>query len=165
MAHQFCIAVFFSFFILTGCNNDGLFGHSKTKEEAKANGSTIIEYVPNKSKFLLLDGTKMQIDTTWTEMNFTYKDGKRIIDTGYGYHFSISVKNSNLENFTFTFGLLDTLNRAFTNAGPDKEGLTQLCPKHLHDKMEVVLEQKNPDTSFGWLKPIITDTIVFTKVK
>ncbi|MDH7463881.1 hypothetical protein QEG73_21445 [Chitinophagaceae bacterium 26-R-25] len=165
MANRFYIVVLFSFSILMGCSNDGLFGHSKTKEEAKANGSMVIEYVPDKGDFILLDGTKMQIDTAWTEMSFTYKEGKRIIDTTYGYHFSIPVRNDSLEKFTFTFGLLDTANRVFTNPGPGKEGLTQLCPRYLYDKMEVVLEQKNPDTSFGWLKPIITDTIIFKKLK
>ena len=165
MAHRFCMAVFFSIFVLAGCSNDGLFGHSTTKEEAKANGSLVKEYVPNKSNFFLLDGTKMQMDTAWTEMSFTYKDGKRILDTTYGYNFSIPVKNGNLKKFTFTFRLLDTTSRAFTNPGPDDDGLTQLFPKHLHNTMEVVLAQKNPDTSFGWLKPIITDTIVFTKIK
>lgn len=163
MAHRFCIAVSFSLFVLTGCNNDGLFGHSKTKEEAKANGSTITEYIPNKSSFLLLDGTKMQMDNAWTEMSFTYKDGKRILDTTYGYHFSIPFKKEVAGNFTFSLSLVDTTNRMFTNGM--SENIAQLCPKHLYDKMEVILEQKNPDTSFGWLKPIITDTLVFTKVK
>ncbi len=165
MPNQFYIAIFFSLLLFTGCNNDGLFGHSKTKEEAKANGSTIKEYVANKNNFLLLDGTKIQLDTAWTESSFTYKDGKRILDTTYGYHFSIPVKNSNLEKFTFTFGLSDTSNRVFTNAGPGKDGLTQLCPRYLYDKIEVLLEQKNPDTALGWLKPIITDTIVFKKIR
>ena len=43
MPNQFYIAIFFSLLLFTGCNNDGLFGHSKTKEEAKANGSTILK--------------------------------------------------------------------------------------------------------------------------
>lgn len=158
--------ILFSCLAILGCDNgNGLFGHSQTKEEAKANGSTVLEYVPDKTNFNLLDGTMMQVDTAWTEISFTYKDGKKIFDSSYGYHFSIPVNNNNLENFSFTFGLLDTSNRAFTNPGPGKEGLCQLCPKNLYDKMQVILEQKNPDTSKGWTKPIISDTIVFTKVK
>lgn len=153
-------------FTLVACgNNDGLFGHSKTREEARANGSTVFEYEPDKKHFLLLDATVMEIGTAWTEMSFTYKNGKREIDTAYGYHFSVPSTNDNLKNFTFTFDLLDKANRVFTNAGPGEDGLTQLCPAHLYDTMRVLLEQKNPDTLLGWSKPIITDTIVFTRIK
>lgn len=162
MTNRFYIVVL-AFVILTGCNNDGLFGHSKNKEEAKANGSTVKEYVPSKSDFLLLDGTKMQIDTAWTEISFTYKEGKRILDTIYGYYFSIPFKKEVAGSFTFSLSLVDTTNRMFTNGMG--EDIVQLSPKHLYDKMKVLLEQKNPDTSFGWLKPIITDTIVFTKIR
>jgi len=152
--------------LLLGCDNsDGLFGHSKSKGEAKANGSTILEYLPNKSTFKLLDGTEMKVDTAWTEISFTYKNGKRILDSSYGYHFSIPARNDSLQNFTFNFALLDKKNQMFTNAGPGEDGLSQLCPKVLFDDMKVILEQKNPDTSKGWMNPIITDTIIFTKIK
>ena len=151
-------------FALFSCGNDGLFGHSSTKEEARATGSDVVEYLPNRSKFLLLDGTSMQIDTAWTEVSFTFKDGKRIMDANFGYHFSIPADNSNLKQHTFLFKLLDTTNRVFTNAGADKNGLTQLYPRLLYDTMLVKLEQRNPDTSFGWLRPIVTDTIVFTRI-
>lgn len=155
----FLISIFF-----TSCDNqNGLFGHSKTKEEAKANGSIVLEYAPDKTDFNLLDGTKLKIDTAWTEMSFTNKDGKRIIDTAYGYHFSIPLKKDNTGNFTFSFSLADTTNRVFTN-GMD-ENMAQLCPRNLYDKMEILLEQKDRDTSKGWTHPIITDTIEFTKIK
>ena len=153
-------------FILSSCDNsDGLFGHSKSKEEARANGSAILEYLPNKSTFKLLDGTEMKIDTAWTEISYTYKNGNRILDSSYGFHFSIPVKNDSLENFTFTFNLLDKKNQMFTNPGPGKEGLCQLCPKNLYDNMKVVLEQKDRDTSKGWLNPIFTDTIIFSRIR
>ncbi|MBL7740486.1 MAG: hypothetical protein JNK14_14810 [Chitinophagaceae bacterium] len=152
--------------VVSSCDNtDGLFGHSKSKQEAKANGSSIAEYFPNKSTFKLLDGTEMKIDTAWTEVSFTYKNGNRILDSSYGYHFSIPVENDSLENFTFTLSLADKTNQMFTNPGPGKEGLCQLCPKSLFDNMKVLLEQKNTDTSKGWLNPIITDTIIFIRIK
>ncbi|MFZ4770590.1 MAG: hypothetical protein ACOYLO_10460 [Ferruginibacter sp.] len=160
----YILIVFLASVLFTSCDNqNGLFGHSKTKEEAKANGSRVLEYVPDKTNFNLLDGTKMLIDTAWTEMSFTNKDGKRIIDTTYGYHFSIPFKKEIAGSFTFSFSLADTTNRVFTN-GMD-ENLAQLCPKNLYDKMEILLEQKDTDTSKGWTHPIITDTIVFSKIK
>ena len=149
---------------MTGCNNgNGLFGHSQTKKEAKANGSTVVEYVPDKTMFDLLDGTKMQIDTAWTEISFTYRNGKRILDSTYGFHFSIPFKKEIAGSFAFSFSLADTTNRVFTN-GID-ENLAQLCPRNLYEKMQVLLEQKNTDTSKGWMNPIITDTIIFRKLK
>lgn len=151
--------------IYMSCNNDGLFGRSKNKEESNANGSLVKEYIPDTKKIVLLDGTSMYIDTAWAEVSYTYHGGKRVLDTAYGYNFSIPVKNDNIKRFTFTFSLLDTTNRVFTNPGPDKDGLTQLCPRYLHDKMEILLKQKNPDTTYGWLKPIVTDTIIFSIIK
>lgn len=156
--------IFFSCFAILGCDGDnGLFGHSETKEEAKANGSTVLEYVPDRKNFNLLDGTKMQIDTAWTEISFTYHNGKRVLDSTYGFLFSIPFEKHAGDSFTFSFGLADTTNRVFTNG--IGENLCQLCPKHLFDKMQVLLEQKDPDTTKGWTHPIITDTITFTKIK
>lgn len=153
-----------SFLIIMGCDNgNGLFGGSETKEEAKANGSSVIEYIPDKTSFDLLDGTKMQVDTAWTEMSFTYHNGKRIHDSTYGFHFSIPFKKQVAGSFTFSFSLVDTTNRVFTNG--TGENLSQLCPRHLYDNMQILLEQKSTDTSKGWMQPIITDTITFTRIR
>jgi hypothetical protein len=147
-----------------GCDNgNGLFGHSKTKAEAKASGSNVVEYVPDKTKFNLLDRTTMQIDTAWTEVSFTYKDGKRIHDSAYGYNFAVPYKRADPESFSFNFGLADTTNRVFTNAR--EENACQLYPRYLYDTIRVLLKQKSIDTSKGWMEPIITDTITFTKIK
>jgi len=153
-------------FIFLSCqNSDGLFEHSKSKEEAKANGSEVIEYLPNKSNFKLLDGTDMRIDTAWTEVSFAYKNGDRILDSSTGYTFSIPVKNNSIDKFTFTFSLVDKANQMFTNPGPSQDGLCQLHPKILFADIKVVLEQKDIDTSKGWLNPIITDTITFKRIE
>ena len=158
------LLIIFSFLTMAGCDNgNGLFGHSKTKEEAKGNGSTIVEYVPDKKNFNLLDGTKMQIDTAWTEISFTYKNGDKVFDSAYGYNFAVPYKREDPESFSFTFSLADTANRVFTN-GREKNAC-QLHPRTLYDKMQVLLEQKDTDTSKGWMHPIITDTITFTRIK
>jgi hypothetical protein len=158
------ILMFFSFMTMIGCDNgNGLFGNSETKEEAKANGSPIVEYLPNKTEFDLIDGTKMKIDTAWTEVSFTYHNGKRILDSTYGFLFSIPFKKQVPKSFTFAFSLADTTNRMFTNG--TGENISQLCPIHLFDKMQVLLEQKDTDTLIGWKHSIITDTITFTRLK
>jgi hypothetical protein len=150
---------------LSGCDSvDGLFGHSRSKEEAKANGSTVVQYVPNKVRFELLDGTEMNIDTAWTEISFTYRNGERVLDSSDGFVFAIPVQNDSLRNFTFTFGLLNVSNQMFTNPGPESDGFCRLRPKQLYDEMHIILEHKNQDRTKGWKNPFITDTITFTKL-
>ena len=153
-------------FLLTSCDffhkDNGLFGHSKSRQEALKNGSPIYSYVADKNKFKLLDGTTMTTDTAWTEVSFTYSNGERVLDSSYGFHFSIPFRQADPDNFSFSFSLLDTTNRMFTN-GMDSN-LTQLCPKRLYDEMRIVLEQKDPDTSKGWTNPIVTDTIIYRRI-
>jgi hypothetical protein len=154
------------FIIPFGCDNsNGLFGRSDTKEEARSRGSNVTEYLPDKTNVILLTGKKMRIDTAWAEISFTYKEGKKISDSTYGYNFTIPFTEEvhTKYNFPFSFGLADSSNRMFTNGMGLKE--CQLRPIYLFDTMKVLLEQKNPDTSLGWLKPIITDTITFVKIK
>jgi len=166
MKKYFLPLLFFSLTFLIGCNlfhkNDGLFGHSETRQEALANGSPIVSYVPDKNRFQLVDGTTLTTDTAWTEVSFTYKNGERVLDSTYGFHFSIPFKKEDPKSFTFTFSLLDTTNRVFTNG--IGEDLCQLCPLRLYDEMKVILEQKDTDTSKGWTNPIFTDTITYRRI-
>ena len=141
---------------------DGLFGQSKTREEARKNGSDVFLFLPDKNTFHLIDGTVLTLDTAWTEVSFSFKNGKRDLDSSYGFHFSIPFKKETPNTFTFHFSLLDTTNRMFTN-GMD-ENLSQLCPKKIYDEMKIVLDQKDPDTSKGWTNPIVTDTIIFRRI-
>jgi hypothetical protein len=154
------------FLLLTSCNfyskTNGLFGKSITKEEAIKNGSEVYQFIANKKEFNLLDGSKITIDTVWTEISFTYENNKRIYDSSYGFLFSIPFKKSVAETFTFNFCLLDTTNRMFTNG--ITENLCQLCPIKIKDEMKILLEQKDTDTSKGWMNPIVTDTIIFTRI-
>lgn len=143
--------------------NNGLFGYSETKEEAKDSNPQVLEYLPNKKLFHLLDGTDMNVDTAWTEPSFTYHNGKRVYDGRYGYNFSIPYKIKDPNKFTFVLSLADTTNQMFTNGMGANN--CQLAPKQLYDTMKVLLEQKDTDTSKGWLNPIITDTITFTRLK
>lgn len=142
---------------------EGRFGHSETKEEAAANGSPVLRYVPNKYSFSLLDGTTILIDTAWTEVSFSYHNGKRVVDSSNGYHFSIPFIKKVPGSFTFTFSLSDEGNQVFTNG--IGETLVQICPKTLYKEIKVLLEQKDPDTSKGWTNPIILDTITFRQLQ
>lgn len=164
---QFNLFIILVIAIVSSCNffykNNGFFGHSQTKDEALKNGSTVFEYIPNKKRFILLDGTTLIIDNAWTEISFIFKNNKRIYNSENGYHFSIPIKKEIPESFTFTLSLADKLNQSFTNGADEK--LIQLCPTNLYDKMDVILEQKDPDTNKGWTNPIVTDTITFTRLR
>ena len=49
------IFILFSFIAILGCDNgNGLFGRSENKGEAKANGSTVFEYLPDKKNLPFL---------------------------------------------------------------------------------------------------------------
>ena len=152
--------------LLTSCDffnkDNGLFGDSKTRQEALKNGSPIYSYVADKNSFQLLDGTTLRTDTAWTELSFTYKNGQRVLDSSYGFHFSIPFKKAVPNTFTFTFSLLDTTNQIFTNG--IGEDLYQLCPLRLRDEMKIILKQKDTDTSKGWTNPIVSDTITYRRL-
>jgi hypothetical protein len=152
---------------MTSCDfvykDNGRFGSSISRQEALKYGSTSFLYKPNKTTFHLLDSSLMTIDTAWTEVMFSYKNGKRLLDSTYGFHFSIPYKIPDPNTFTFTFSLLDTTNRMFTNGR--EENICRLCPIKLLDEMRVILEQKDTDTSKGWTNPIVTDTIIFRRLK
>jgi hypothetical protein len=152
---------------ISGCDfiykNNGTFGSSHTKEDAINNGEEILQYLPNKNTFELIDSTTLQIDTAWTEMSFTYKNGERIYDFRFGYIFNVPFQKEVPNSFTFSFELLDKSNQEFTNGiGEDK---CELRPKILKDTLKIILEQKNSEKEVGWISPIITDTIVFIKIK
>ncbi len=142
--------------------DNGTFGRSNTKDEARKNGSEVFLYLPNKNEFQLLDGTTLTTDTAWTEVSFTYNKGQRVLDSSFGFIFSIPFKQFDPTKFTFNFTLFDTSNRVFTNGIGDD--LCQLYPKKLKDEIKVILEQKDTDTSKGWTNPIVTDTITFKRL-
>lgn len=151
---------------ISGCDfiykNNGTFGSSQTKEKAKKNGAEIVKYLPNKNTFELIDSTTLKIDTAWTEMSFTYKNGERVYDSRFGYIFNVPFQKEVPNSFTFSFELLDKSNQEFTNG--IREDKCELRPKILKDTVKIILEQKNPQEEVGWISPIITDTILFRKI-
>jgi hypothetical protein len=152
------------FLVVIGCNNmDNLYGHSKTKEEAKRNGSPVLEYLPVKNNYQLRDGDIIKIDTAWTEISFYYKNGERVLDSSDGFVFTIPFRRPRPDIPNFSLSLADTNNRVFTN-GTAKD-YTQIRPRRLSDTMLIALKQPNPDTSIGWRHGIVTDTIVFIRIK
>lgn len=132
---------------------------TKTDKDPDEVKTEIIKYLPNKQQFVLLDSSKMQIDTC--SINISYdKDGKRLNDTkSKGYSLHIPFTKQKEGSFQFELRI----------AGNEYAGGINGNSKDLHfmdlsNEYKIVLEQKNPDTAFGWTKPIVTDTLIFKQI-
>ena len=102
----------------------------------------------------------MKIDTSTIEISYA-KDGKRLNDTkAKGYVLYIPFYQQPDNNFQFDFKFI---------GGESKDGINKdfktFYFKELKEEYKIILEQKNPDTSFGWSKPITTDSLIFKRIR
>lgn len=129
----------------------------KDPDEARAEQ---IKYVADKSNFVLLDNSQMKIDTALIKVS--YDKNNEILNEkkrwGHRYNLYIPFKKQVENSFQFELRLLGE-----EYSGGINDNSKDLHLNTLKDTIKVLLEQKNADTSLGWTKPIITDTINFTK--
>lgn len=119
-----------------------------------------LKYLPDQQQFILLDSGKLQIDTCTIKVSYD-KDNQRINDTkSQGYSLHIPFKKEKEESFQFEFKILGE-----ENGGGIGENSKSFYFPDLRNEYKIVIEQKNPDKSFGWTKPIITDTLTLRRVK
>lgn len=118
----------------------------------------ILKYLPSKRKFILLDSSWMKIDTTSIRIPYD-KNNQKIADSEIGYELQIPFRKQDENSFQFNLRAPDDAN----NAGMGEKEKSFYFHE-LKDTYEILLEQKNPDTSFGWMKPIVTDTLIFKKI-
>jgi hypothetical protein len=119
-----------------------------------------IKFLPNKQQFVLLDSSKMHINTATISISIG-KNGKRLNDTkSLGYNLNIPFIKQNQNSFQFDFRALGE---------EDSKGIDENHKDfhfiNLKNEYKILLEQKSPDTSLGWRKPIITDTLIFKRLK
>ncbi|HLK28303.1 MAG TPA: hypothetical protein VKT28_06965 [Puia sp.] len=152
--------------VLSSCLPDkrmGRYGTSDNISKSKEQNLYRAIYKPDKFQMQLLDSSIIKIDTGWAEAMWSYdKNGQPIIAEQAGYNFVIPIVKQEFEKFLFIFTLADTSNRASPNG--IEEFRCVLNPKRLSDTFNILLEQKNPDTTYGWTKPLIYDTIKFFKI-
>lgn len=118
-----------------------------------------LKFLPNKQQFILLDSSKMRIDTSTIRVSFG-KDSKRLNDAkSLGYNLNIRFTKQNQNSFQFDFRILGE-----QSSGGIDENYKNLHFSHLQKEYKILLEQKNSDTSVGWTKPIITDTLIFKRL-
>jgi len=152
--------------LTTSCFNDdkrvGNFGDSDNVHDSRANKLFIETYFPDRFSFKLIDSSIVKIDTAWAESDWIYdKIGKPLkSDSIKGYNFIIPIIKQDFKSFKFSFSPIDTLNGIGYGI---QESKYVFKPKVLKDTIKILVEQKNPDTTYGWTRPIINDTILFIK--
>lgn len=140
--------IFIAVVMLTATNKD--------PDEASAK---VFKYLPNKQQFTLLDSSTLHIDTSTIKVSFD-KHNKRLNDTkSWGYNLTIIFEKQPKDNFQFDF---DIPGRG--DQGGISDSLKNLNFHDFKDDYKVILTQKNPDTSFGWTKPVNTDTLTFKRL-
>ena len=104
----------YDFIIKISNKNEGLFGHSKIRKNAIKNEFTIVDFEPSKDTLKLIDGRKIIIKKVWSEVSWTYHNGKPKIANEYGNKLCLEFSGKD-NDFAFTFDLLDKENQQFTN--------------------------------------------------
>ena len=137
---------FIAFVMITGYNID----NTVTRAED-------IKYLSNKQHFTLLDSSTMKIDTA--TMRLSFDKNNKCLNDSIGYILNIPFQKQDENSFQFNF----TIQGDSYDAGIGDKGKTFHFSK-LQDTYQILLEQKNSDKSIGWMKPIITDTIVFRRI-
>nr|WP_321222908.1 hypothetical protein [uncultured Psychroserpens sp.] len=158
----FAVYYIYDFVTKISNKNEGLFGHSKSRENAINNGFTVVDFKPSKDTLTLINGRKIVIKKVWSEVSWTYHNGKPQIADEYGHTLCLEFSGKQ-DDFVFTFSLLDKKNQQFTNGIGDS--ICHLKPKKLYDFIDTVLREKNPKKNVGWKNGLVTDTIRMTKTE
>lgn len=114
-------------------------------------------FKPNKTELKLFDNSIVKIDNACSSENI-YKISK----TNSYFIFRIPIKQIGTNRMLYSFEILDnSLNESFG----ESENCKEISISKLDNEVTVFFKQKNPNPNIGWKKPIITDTIVFRKIK
>lgn len=115
-------------------------------------------YLPNKFDLKLFDKSIVKIDTACSSKNFYTDDSK-----DFSYEFRIPIIQTGTDRMLFSFKLLDKSLQIGTSEEDDN--CKSISISSLENEIVAILVQKNPNPNIGWEKEIITDTIIFKKVK
>ena len=120
-----------------------------------------LKYIPNKSRFVLLNQCELKIDSATIKIDYDKHNNNLNEHMQPDYHryelilfFENSCKNDN----SMDFELADRQSGCGTT-----ENTATICLDSLHNTYVVVLRQKDPDTAVGWKHAITTDTIMLKK--
>lgn len=117
------------------------------------------KYLPNKQSFVLLDGSSAFIKVSTIRVSFD-KANHLLNNKKHPTYNLIIPFNKSGKNHLFDFNIPGR-----NDQGGISDSIKELRFSELNDEYKVVFEQKNPDTLFGWSKPINTDTLTFKRLK
>lgn len=135
------------------------FAMNASAKEAEHVRTERISYLSEKDKFTLLDSTILTIDTAYIEMWYN-RANERIDNAKPMYRLEVPFYKKHQDKYNVSFRLLEGGRSLGIN-----ENKQQLFVDDIKEEYYLILEQKNPDTSIGWLAPINTDTFAIKRVK
>jgi hypothetical protein len=116
----------------------------------------------NKQQIVLLDHNELKIDSTIMSVWYirSKKNGNEALTADYfmTIHYTRPFNNTE-RGYPFELSILDSPSIGWQNSDS--------CVFHfskLKKEYKILLNQKNPDTVVGWLRPIITDTLSFKRI-
>lgn len=115
-------------------------------------------FLPNKFELKLFDNTIVIIDSACISKNIYTNDSK-----DFSYEFRIPIIQKGTNRMLYSFRLLDK-SLQIGSSGED-ENCKSISINSIENEIVAVFVQKNPTPSIGWQKEIITDTLIFKKVK
>lgn len=115
-------------------------------------------FLPNKFELKLFDNSIVKIDSACSSKNIYTHDSK-----DFSYEFRVPIIQKGTDRMLYSFRLLDK-SLEIGGSGED-ENCKSISIKSIENEIVAVFVQKNPDPNIGWKKEIITDTIIFRKVK
>ena len=115
-------------------------------------------YAPDKKELKLFDNSIVKIDIACSSEN-CYKN--KIKDSEF--NFRIPIKQIGTNRMLYSFELLDKSKQIGTSAEDDN--CKTISINNLESELKVLFIQRNPNQNLGWTIPLVTDTIVFKKIK
>lgn len=115
-------------------------------------------FLPNKFELKLFDNSIVKIDSACSSKNFYTNNSE-----DFSHVFRIPIIQKGTDRMLYSFRLLDK-SLEIGGSGED-ENCKSISIKSIENEFLVVFVQKNPNPNIGWKKEIITDTIIFKKVK
>ena len=107
----------------------------------------------------------MDFDSAWTEYKWVEHSnfiGSTLEKSGYGFNIAFKIKSVTTASFIYDLQFISDSIGGIGGYNPltkQHEGFLYTFP----DTLKVLVEEKNPTDTIGWIKPIITDTIIYIK--
>lgn len=115
-------------------------------------------YLPNKNELKLFDNSIVKIDSACSSTNL-YKDNSK----DFSYAFRIPIRQKGSDRMLYSFKLLD--NSLEIGGSGEDESCKSISIKSLENEIVALFIQKNPNPEIGWKREVITDTIIFKRIK